>query len=289
MAINNSYPIATPATGDILIGSKNLGEDGMITKSFTVGDILALGDGEVGPQGPPGPQGQQGLLWGGVWADDIEYDVSNAVEYDGSSYICTAQIFDIPAENPAIDTANWDLLAAKGDVGPAGPQLTQTAYSVKVNNTAVTAVPVVTNYRAAGLQTLVDDPTFSDSQEPTGTVNKSYNWHQIGSLVTVNISVEYATWLVETGEWIRFNLPSDMPSPVIPTGFTGTNRVIYTGVGSAYETDSTITQTVDAQTMSLMRANGVSEPAGYHFLIPYTIDALSPFKVFRMTLQYFTA
>lgn len=175
-----------------------------------------------------------------------------------------------------------------GPTGPAGPQLPQSAFTVKVNNTDVAAVPLETTYRSPGLQALVEDPIFSDSQTPTGTVNKSYNWHQIGSLVTVNISVEYATWLVETGEWIRFNLPSDMPDPVIPTGFIGSNRVLYTGVGSAYQTDSSITQTAGAQTMSLMRRNGSSEPDGYHFLIPYTIDALSPFKVFRMTLQYFT-
>jgi hypothetical protein len=79
-----------------------------------------------------------------------------------------------------------------------------------------------------------------------------------------------------------------MPDPVIPTGFGGPDRVLYTGVGSAYQTDISITQTVGAQTMSLMRRNNSSEADGFHFLIPYTIDALSPFKVFRMTLQYFT-
>ena len=288
MAINNSYPIATPAIGDILIGSKNLGEDGMITKSFTVGDILSLGNGEVGPQGPAGPTGPIGLVWRGVWAEDNEYLPTDAVEYDGSSYYCLNTIF-VATGPPPDDPTNWDLLAQKGDTGPEGPQLPQTAYSMKVNNTAVTAVPVVTNYRAPGIQTLVDDPTFSDDQEPTGTVNKFYDWQRMGNLVTVTIWVEYATWEVSTGTWIRFNLPSDMPDCAVPTGFTGSNRVIYTGVATASTTDSSITQTTGAQTLSLMRRNGSSEVDGFHFLIPYTIDALNPFKVFRMTLQYFTA
>jgi hypothetical protein len=288
MAINNSYPIANPAIGDILIGSKNLGEDGMITKSFTVGDILSLGNGEVGPTGPQGPIGPAGLVWLGEWVPDSTYFPGDAVSIEGSSYICTVEV-DGSNEFPYDDPANWDLLAEKGDIGPEGPQLPQVAYSMKVNNTAVTAVPVVTNYRAAGIQTLVDDPIFSDDQTPTGTVNKFYDWQRMGNLVTVTIWVEYATWEVETGEWIRFNLPSDMPACAVPTGFTGSSRVIYTGVANASTTDSSITQTTGAQTLSLMRRNGSSEPDGFHFLIPYTIDALNPFKVFRMTLQYFTA
>jgi hypothetical protein len=288
MAINNSYPIADPAIGDLLIGSKNRGEDGMITKSFTIGDILSLGNGEVGPEGPQGPVGPPGLVWREAWSEDNEYSPGDAVEYEGSSYICLEDIF-VSVLPPPDDPTNWDLLAAKGDTGPEGPQLPQVAYSVKVNNTASTAVPIETSYRSPGVQTLADDPIFSDSQTPTGTVNKFYDWQRMGNLVTVTIWVEYATWLVETGEWIRFNLPSDMPTPMAPTGFTGSNRVIYTGVGSAYTTDTSIEQTAGAQTMSLMRANGSLEPVGFHFLIPYTIDEANPFKVFRMTLQYFTA
>jgi hypothetical protein len=288
MAINNSYPVATPAIGDILIGSKNLGEDGMITKSFTVGDILSLGDGEVGPQGPTGPTGPTGLVWRGAWGDLDAYVLTDAVSYNGSSYYCYVEYIssDTP---PDIDIASWELLAQKGDIGPEGPQLPQVAYSMKVNNTGATAIPVTTNYRAPGIQTLIDDPIFSDDQTPTGAVNKFYDWQRMGNLVTVTIWVEYATWLVETGEWIRFNLPSDMPDCAVPTGFTASSRVIYTGVANASTTDSSITQTTGAQTLSLMRANGSSESAGFHFLIPYTIDALNPFKVFRMTLQYFTA
>lgn len=234
-------------------------------------------------KGANGSLGLQGLVWRGAWSDDNEYDTGDAVEFNGSSYICVVAITTTPNPNPINDPTKWDLLAQSAEQEP------QSAYTVKVNNTNATAVPVEITYRSSGLQILADDPIFSDSQTPTGTVNKSYNWHQIGSLVTVNISVEYATWLVQTGEWVRFNLPSDMPAPTVPTGLGGSNRVIYTGVGSAYETDISITQTAGAQTMSLMRANGSSEPVGFHFLIPYTIDALNPFKVFRMTLQYFTA
>jgi hypothetical protein len=246
-------------------------------------DLLAE-KGDTGPQGPVGPAGPIGLVWRGDWSGDNEYLPTDAVSYQGSSYYCLNEILTSILPPPS-DPTNWDLLAEKGD---EGPQLPQSAFTVKVNNTNATAVPLETTYTSFGLQTLIDDPSFSDNQTPTGTVNKSYNWHQIGNLVTVNISVEYATWLVETGEWIRFNLPSDMPDPVVPTGFGSSNRVLYTGVGSAYETDISITQTTGAQTMSLMRANGTLEPLGFHFLIPYTIDALNPFKVFRMTLQYFT-
>jgi hypothetical protein len=286
MARISTYPKDT----DISLTDKLLGTDAQgsfATKNFEISDFISFlaVNGPVGPTGPTGPTGPIGLVWRGDWSGDNEYLPTDAVSYQGSSYYCLNEILTSILPPPS-DPTNWDLLAEKGD---EGPQLPQTAYSIKANNTAVTAVPVVTTYRSPGLEELIEDPIFSDNQTPSGTVNKSYNWQQMGRLVTVTISVEYATWLVETGEWIRFNLPSDMPEPVVPTGFGGSGRVLYTGVGSAYETDSSITQTTGAQTMSLMRANGSSESLGFHFLIPYTIDALNPFKVFRMTLQYFTS
>ncbi len=542
MAINSSYPIADPAIGDIIIGSKNLGENGIITKSFTIANILALGNGE---QGPPGPTGPRGLVWRGTWSDDNEYDIGDAVEFSGSSYVCVVAITTTPNPNPSVDVAKWDLLAQEGtpgipgggliwrgtwnsiidydpgdavlyqgssyictsktslipptdnltdwdllaqrglqgivwraawsddneyDVGDAvsfggssyicvtaitttglpnpsidtarwdllaqkgtnglqglvwrgawaddneydigdavefggssyicvvtinttpnpnptndpakwdllaqegaeglgyklssvttqfvnqglknftvnlpatqsaykvgnrvrgifdasnyiegtltsysgnlfvlnidysvgtgtrstwtfsiageqGPQLPQSAYTVKVNNTNATAVPVETNYRSSGQQPLTETITFSDSQNPTGTVNASYNWHRIGNLVTMTATIEYLTYNVTTGDYLLFAKPSDMPDPVIPTGITGSSRTLYTGIGSARSSDVAINQDADAYNISYLRAQS-GQGIGFDFMIPYTVPVTGDLSVFRMTLQYFTA
>lgn len=288
MAINYSYPIGNPAAGDTLIGSKNMGEEGMITKSFTIGDILALGNGATGPQGPVGPQGPPGTAWQGEWITDNDYIVNDAVSYGGSSYICVSPVegSDTP---PDSDPANWDLLAEKGDTGPGGPQLEQIPFSVKVNNTGTTATPTAVPFRSFYLAPYTGAITFSDGQTPTGTINASYNWQVVGTLITINISVEFVSYTVTTGESVRFELLGGIPTPVVPTGFSGSNRVLYVGVGGAYQTETSILVDNDDFNISLLRANGSSEPVGYHFLIPYNISGGKAFKVFRMTLQYFTA
>jgi hypothetical protein len=48
------------------------------------------------------------------------YVVNDAVEYNGSSYICILDISFVPATNPASAPTEWDLLASKGDTGSGG-------------------------------------------------------------------------------------------------------------------------------------------------------------------------
>jgi len=58
-----------------------------------------------------------GLVWRGTWTNS-SYAVGDAVEYNGSAYICIA---DTTNEVPT-DTGFWDVLASKGDTGPvSGP------------------------------------------------------------------------------------------------------------------------------------------------------------------------
>ena len=62
MAIINSYPIGTPKTNDLVIGTSMPLSDtdaDPITKNFPVSDIISLAAAEV-PQGPQGPEGAQG-------------------------------------------------------------------------------------------------------------------------------------------------------------------------------------------------------------------------------------
>jgi hypothetical protein len=72
--------------------------------------------GTVGPQGPAGPPGQ-GMNWLGVWAPLTNYLVNQAVERNGSSYLCTQANTN---QDPVTATSYWGLMAQQGSQGPTG-------------------------------------------------------------------------------------------------------------------------------------------------------------------------
>jgi microcystin-dependent protein len=71
--------------------------------------------GPVGPVGPEGPPGA-GMIWCSDWDASTAYIVTDAVEYNGSSYICLADNTGQPPDT----SSSWDLVAQKGDQGLAG-------------------------------------------------------------------------------------------------------------------------------------------------------------------------
>ena len=86
-------------------------------------------DGPQGPQGAvgaQGPQGPAGLTWANAWSNSVLYQPTDAVSYNGSSYI------SLTANNTGLEpdknSSNWMLLAqagapgAQGSIGPAGLQ-----------------------------------------------------------------------------------------------------------------------------------------------------------------------
>ena len=72
--------------------------------------------GPSGTDGEPGPAGPAGLTWRGAWSAEASYVARDAVESDGSAYICLAANQNVQPPDPAY----WDLLAARGDEGPQG-------------------------------------------------------------------------------------------------------------------------------------------------------------------------
>jgi len=63
-----------------------------------------------------GDPGQRGLTWEGAWDSGTAYDVDDAVENDGTAYICTAAHTNQEPPNASY----WDVLAEKGDQGIQG-------------------------------------------------------------------------------------------------------------------------------------------------------------------------
>lgn len=60
-------------------------------------------------------KGDPGLVWRGEWQKDVQYEVGDAVQRKGSSYIALAPSLD---DAPPSDA--WDVLALKGKDGKAG-------------------------------------------------------------------------------------------------------------------------------------------------------------------------
>ena len=80
--------------------------------------------GEPGGPGEPGEPGPPGMVWQGEWKEIIGYEPMDAVQYEGSSYICIKTSLGKKPTNKEY----WELIAAAGEKGkegkegPAGPQ-----------------------------------------------------------------------------------------------------------------------------------------------------------------------
>ncbi len=78
--------------------------------------------GEIGPQGPVGASG---ITVRGVWDDEYEYELNDAVQYEGSLYITDgSSVVGVPPTNDDGVTTNtgWIKIVAEGAPGPQGIQ-----------------------------------------------------------------------------------------------------------------------------------------------------------------------
>lgn len=74
-------------------------------------------------------------------------------------------------------------------------------------------------------QTYSGTITWTATTAPSGTLTQNYQWTQIGKFVVLRINVKYSV-AGGTVTAVTMTLPSDCPTPVLPTGFSGANTVI---------------------------------------------------------------
>ena len=104
------------------------------------------------------------------------------------------------------------------------------SYSLLVNNTASTADVTETTYRSPSQQTYTGTITWTGTTAPSGATNHTYNWIRIGNLVTLKITLVYAT-IGAALTAVSVTLPTDCPTPLKPTGLTAASNILYTGSG----------------------------------------------------------
>jgi hypothetical protein len=155
------------------------------------------------------------------------------------------------------------------------------AYTFRVNNTNATANSTETTYKALGKQTLSTTFfTWTGTTAPSGTATASYNYTQMGNIVTVNVKILYtvAGTLITA---LSIPFPSDLPTPIQPTGFTISNEKLYIGVGQLSTSKTVISGTMGTSAIRNNNANN-----GFEFVIA---GASANVITLEATLTYFTS
>ena len=198
MAIIYSYPHATPAVGDMVLGTKFTENGGISTNSFYISDIVTIVSeevnsgvvgpqgpaglgGPVGPPGPLGPVGPAGLEWQGEWNPGSNYSVDDAVGYNGASWFCISNTSGL--ESPEDDPTNWALLAAQGaqgvpgatglqgPIGPSGSSVFLSNASLPggdFNSPTPITVDIFTTSVTSNLLTYYSLPNYTNDQTKIG-------------------------------------------------------------------------------------------------------------------------
>jgi len=131
-----------------------------------------------------------------------------------------------------IKSINGNSLLGSGDLvisgGGAPPQ---SAYTVLANNTNASAVPTEQGFRNEITKAYAGaTPTWTGTTAPSGTTNHTYSWNRIGNVVILRVSLDYTTAGTSISQ-VTFDLPSDCPSPELPSGVSANADVISYGSG----------------------------------------------------------
>ena len=137
-----------------------------------------------------------------------------------------------------------------------------TSYSFIANNTNATANGTAQYFKDTS-------GTYTGSIAWNGTAptsgNLSYRWTRIGKLVTINISLIYAT-AGSANSTLTVALPSDAPTPLKPAGLTSALNNLYPITGSVNITNqSTLT---NSGTRGFLRNNSANN--GFEFNLGYS-------------------
>lgn len=154
------------------------------------------------------------------------------------------------------------------------------ANTIRANNTASTANSQAFVFKQSGQKVLpFANLAFTAGTAPSGTYNGTYNWEQIGNKVTYYYSIVFSV-AGATVTQLTIAFPSDLPAPVIPTGFeTALDRIIL-GSGQ-FATNKTLSAQVVNLTSIRRTAGGVWQTN--------SIQVSGAHRVFYGSFIYFTS
>jgi len=148
------------------------------------------------------------------------------------------------------------------------------------NNTAGSASVTEQNFNDPGNQALAAAVSFTAGLDPATVISNSYNWTQVGNLVTYQITLRYTT-AGTTVTNVNVAFPADMPSPLEQSGMTAASQQLYPNtIRGANGATGTMTS---SGTGSIRRNSG---DTAYEFNEPIASGTYSVFWIFG---SYFTA
>ena len=116
-------------------------------------------------------------------------------------------------------------------IASTGGSSTQGAYTVLANNTSSTATPTEQVFKNVSEQTYSGKIVVTATTAPSGATNHTYRWQQIGKQVTLVMNINYATSGAAVTS-IACELPTDLPTPYLPSSVAGALDVICYGSGT---------------------------------------------------------
>jgi len=116
------------------------------------------------------------------------------------------------------------------------------AYSLQANNTASAANVTTQTYRDVAEAAISGTIAWVGTSAPSSLTSANYSWSQIGKTVTVEVNLLYANPSVAITAF-SFPLPSDMPTPVTPTGWSAASNYLFTSICTVHATAPAITST----------------------------------------------
>ncbi len=153
------------------------------------------------------------------------------------------------------------------------------AYSINANNTNAVANESALTFKQFGNQTYTDSITITGASNPSGAINHTFRWSQIGNLVTLHITLTYAT--NGSLSQVAMELPDGLPIPILPTGLTANNDIICYGTGYMV---STTTGVASVFSKVFLRQNtGLTND--YEIVINQATN--SSYRIMNATIQYF--
>jgi|GEM_PF-3863967 len=179
---------------------KTMSDNSTGTFSFTIVELV----GGPGAQGPPGPPGADGdITWEGTWNSTRNYLTNQAVEYQGSSYVC---IQNTTAYQPPTDTNYWDLMSQKGTDG-SGSSIQVRDDNSLISNTPHTSLdfiyPIEASDSGGGIATVsfTERPRIMYGASGDQTITSNSTWQ----VLNLNKNILVASQITRSGNRLYAN------------------------------------------------------------------------------------
>jgi hypothetical protein len=154
------------------------------------------------------------------------------------------------------------------------------AYTMKANNTGASAVATDQTFRFPGNQSLGSNPVQT-SAGLWGAGSYYYNWNRIGNMVHYTFQFIVTTPLAIT--YVNWDLPADMPSPLVPSGFGTANVWLIRNFVTMVTTTTATTQTTFS---GGLRVKATSPSTTFDF---YFSGTSGSYKTVTYSGTYFTS